>query len=179
MLDRVEGLVLRCIAGTRGSQEVDSGDKDPLCLHPFVLCLRHRGEGLLSLLSEQAVFPWRSFYPSMTPGFFLKGRNPPYTRSQVPCSSDIYRSMTLRCIPLRKETNLLKGFECSPRNKKSLWIAFPNSARFFLQGKGICIEHIGLSGIYKTGLAIDLQTALVPQLLIFKMGTIVPNLQSC
>lgn len=65
------------------------------------------------------------------------------------------------------------------QKQKSLWIAFPNSARFFLQGKGICIEHIGLSGIYKTGLAIDLQTALVPQLLIFKMGTIVPNLQSC
>lgn len=49
MLDRVEGLVLRCIAGTRGSQEVDSGDKDPLCLHPFVLCLRHRGERVYSV----------------------------------------------------------------------------------------------------------------------------------
>lgn len=178
MPDRVGRLVLGCIAGTRGSQEVDSGDKDPLCLPPFLSCVLAMGRSTQS-------FKWTScaslkkLLPFYDPRLLPKGREPVHTRSQVPYSPDVYRSMTLRCISLKKETNLLKGFECSPWNKKSLLVAFPYSARSFLQGKGVCIEHIGLSGMYKTVLTIDLQTALVPQLLIFKMGIIVPNLQSC
>lgn len=35
MLDRVEDLY-SLYSWSRGSQEVDSGDKDPLCLHPFI-----------------------------------------------------------------------------------------------------------------------------------------------